>query len=221
MKVLPEDLRVVGANLWDLLRAMAALRNFVAHEESRRGPENLSKLGDLFVEFSTMIDHVKGDVKLVEPELSHAGSGSVIAGLVVEADLTREALYELLGNQGQFIGGDAEPIYQGQRDLRSAIEPVERRQLAQWRAQIDTALWRAARIEQPASSPRADKLKYFCDPSVPPDVQRMVEFLNGGAEDLSLRAAARKAADVTKGSSTSIESRFRRHRDKTKLIRLL
>lgn len=66
--------------------------------------------------------------------------------------------------------------------------------------------------------PRADKSKYSCDPSVPQDVQRMVELLNGPPR-LSQRKASEKAAVETKGSATSIEKRFRHHRDKTKKIR--
>jgi hypothetical protein len=68
------------------------------------------------------------------------------------------------------------------------------------------------------SSPRADKLRYYCDPRVPEDVQRMVRWLNP-PHCLSQRQAAAKAAEETQGRWTSIESRFRRHRDKTGLIK--
>jgi hypothetical protein len=70
------------------------------------------------------------------------------------------------------------------------------------------------------SSTRADNLRYYCDPAVPNDVQRMVIWMNP-PHCLSQRKAAKKAAEDLKGSWTSIESRFRRHRDETGLIKKL
>jgi hypothetical protein len=121
--------------------------------------------------------------------------------------LWRKRLLEALPGKTAIAADDLHSL-EGLNELILSIRPQEDMEVIacglwkEWMAAVTNG------TREKNKRPRADKRKYFCDPSVPQDVQRMVELVNP-PNCLSQRKAAQQAAIECNGSWSSIEKRFR------------